>query len=338
MKALIWNGGQDFSIGEAPDPTPEPAQVVVEVIASAVCGSDFHMDDFGAAPPLVLGHENAGTVVEVGSDCGDLAVGARVALNPVQTCGACWCCTNEIPHLCSNVRHLGSTDVPGGWAQYVAIDAANAHEIPEGVDFAHACLAEPVSVCHESFRRASLAGGDSVLIIGDGPFGFLHAQLARAGGAGAVVVAGHYDERLARIAATTGAATCNLHREDLGELLAERIGPPGVDIVIEATGSAAAPDVGIATLRPRGTIVIFSYIWQPRAVDMGLIHMRELSVLGSCRSLNAYRKCLDLMATGAIDAGALVDIQAPLEDHAGVFDRLVNDKKNTFKAVFLPQK
>ncbi|MCD6364683.1 MAG: zinc-binding dehydrogenase [Planctomycetes bacterium] len=104
-----------------------------------------------------------------------------------------------------------------------------------------------------------------------------------------------------------------------------------------ARACSAAPDVGIATLRPRGTIVIFSYIWQPRAVDMGLIHMRELNVLGSCRSLSAYRKCLDLMATGAIDTGALVDIQAPLEDYVRVFDRLVSDKKNTFKAVFLPQ-
>lgn len=335
MKALAWQRGLEFKIEDIPEPNAEPGRVVVRVEAAAICGTDLHTADFGITGPLVLGHEVAGVVHEIGDDAGGLAVGDRVALDPVQVCGACWPCLNGMEHLCGNCRHLGYLDTAGGWAEYVAIDAANAHAIPEGVDFAAACLAEPMAVCYESFQRAGLKEGDAVLIIGDGPFGFLHAQIARAMGAGKIVVAGHYDKRLARISQATGAISCNTHHEDLAGVLAGEIGSPGADIVIEATGAGASANIGLKALRPRGTIVVFSYVWEPEPLDMALVHMRELNVLGSCRSLNAYKKCLDLMGQGQVDTGLLVDLQISLEDYSTALDKLLNHKEDIFKAVFI---
>jgi len=204
------------------------------------------------------------------------------------------------------------------------------------VSFPEASLAEPTAVCYESFARAQLKAGQSVLIIGDGPFGFLHAQLAPAFGAAKVVVAGHYDKRLERIAAVSGALVCNTHHQDLEEMLAREVGPPGVDVAVEATGAAPSPNIGLRALRPRGTLVIFSYIWKPEALDMGLISMRELNVLGSCRSLGAFEPCLKMVADGKLNTAALVNLQVPLAEGPIAMEALRKRKSEIFKAVLLP--
>lgn len=336
MKAIHWLGEKRFQLQDVATPTIGPGEVLVRVEAAAICGSDLHLADFKDTPPLIPGHEVAGTAVEVGSDVDSIAVDDRVALDPVQRCGDCWCCRNGVEHLCTNCRHLGTTQAPGGWAEYVAVDAANANRLPETVEFAAASLLEPAAVCYQSFQRAKLVEGQSVLIIGDGPFGFLHTQIARAQKAGVIVVAGHYDNRLERIVDATGAIACNTHHEDLTEVLAAHVGPPGVDVAIEATGAGPAPGLGIDALRPQGTLVVFSYIWSPEVLDMGLIHMRELNLLGSCRSQGAYGPCLELMGEGAIDTGALVDVEAPLADSNEAIARLSADKGNVFKAILRP--
>lgn len=337
MKALVWHGNHDFRIENVPQPKAGPGQILVRVEAAAICQSDFHMDNFGAKPPLILGHEVAGVVVEVGEDVGHLAVGDRVAIDPVQRCGKCWCCNHGIEHMCLNARHLGDHDVAGGWAEFVAVDRANGYRIPEGVDFPAACLAEPAAVCYHSFRRARFQPGQNVLIIGDGPFGFLHAQIAGALGAAKIIVAGHYDARLRRIVSLTNVIPCNTHSQEMSEVLANKVGFPGVDVVIEATGANASVNLGIKALRPRGTIVIFSYIWKPEPLQMELIHLRELNILGACRSINAYGPSLDMLGEGKIDTSTLIDLQIPLQDYRLAMEKLVEHKAEVFKAILLPQ-
>lgn len=337
MRAIVWKGGQNFQVEQVLAPRAAPGRIVARVEAAAVCGSDSHLDDFGAVPPLIPGHEAAGVVVEVGQGVHGLACGDRVAFDPVQRCGTCWCCTQGIEHLCANYRHLGDRQTPGCWAEYVAIDAANAHSLPEALGFQAACLTEPAAVCYHSLRRGALQPGQRVLIIGDGPFGFLHAQIAAALGAGLVIVAGHYDERLKRIAATTPCLVCNTRTQDLASLLSEEVGPPGVDLAVEATGSGSAPNLAIHALRPRGTLVIFSYIWQPQPLAMNLIHMNEINVVGSCRSRQAYRPVLEMIGAGKINTAAIIDLRSPLEGCLGVMQSLRQKKAEIFKAVFLPQ-
>jgi L-iditol 2-dehydrogenase len=334
MKALVWKGGADFAIENVPMPGAGAGRLVVKVEFAAVCGSDFHLSDFGAVPPLIPGHEAAGTVAEAGKKVTGFKAGDRVALNPVQYCGKCFCCRNRLQHLCVNYRHLGDRDTPGAWAEYVAIDAANAHHVPAGVDLLSASLTEPVAVCYESFLRAGLRKNNSVLIIGDGPFGFLHAQVARASAAKTIIVAGHYPRRLERIAAHTGAIPCNTHVEDIVAVLDRHVQKQGIDIVIEATGAGGSPDIGIRALRPRGTLVIFSYVWKPQPLEMGLIHMKELNVLGACRSLNAFDPSLQLMKRKKINTRLLADVVVPFEECSTAMQMLKQNKASVFKAVF----
>ncbi len=336
MKAIVWHGEQDFKLEEVPEPVPGPDQVVVQIQVTAICCSDFHLQDFETPPPIIPGHEAAGVVAAVGRDVAGVKIGERVTMNPVQYCGNCYSCTSGIEHLCLNTRHLGSGGVAGTWAERVVIDACNLYKIPKGVSFTAAALTEPAAVCCQSFRRAGLKAGDTVLVLGDGPFGFLHTQIAFALGAEKVICAGHYDQRLKRIQERTGALVCNTKRDNLERMVREGVPPPGVDIAVEATGSGSAPSLGLKALRPRGTLVVFSYIWKPEALDMGLIHMKELNVLGSCRSHNTFEPCLELMAEGRVETQGLVDLTVQLQDFSMAFLRLADLKADTFKVVFTP--
>ncbi|MCC6123974.1 MAG: alcohol dehydrogenase catalytic domain-containing protein [Pirellulales bacterium] len=336
MKAVLWTGGETFELQDVPEPIPRPGQIVVKVHASAICGTDFHYADFKSQPPIIPGHEVAGVIVDKSADVGGLTIGEAVAINPVQRCGTCYACENGIGHLCLNTRHLGGEQAPGGWAEYVTADAANAHLLPRGLSFAAAALTEPVAVCYQSFLRAQSRPGQEVLILGDGPFGFLHAVIAKLLGAKTIFVAGHYDERLRRIAEQTRAVTCNSRREDLLEIVRHRTGGLGVDLVIEATGSSDAPNLGIAALRPRGTLVIFSYIWKPCPPDFGTVSMKELNLVGSCRSRGCFDPCLAWMAEGKIPAEKLVDLRVPLAEVNLAITQLKHRKKDIFKAVLLP--
>ncbi|MBN2209894.1 MAG: alcohol dehydrogenase catalytic domain-containing protein, partial [Sedimentisphaerales bacterium] len=130
MKAVVWTGANNFEVQDAPEPTPSKGQVVVKVEAAAICGTDFHYADFQSRPPIIPGHEVAGIVVEKDAKVTTLNIGDAVALDPVQRCGICYACTHDIGHLCLNTRHLGGERAAGGWAEYVAVDAVNAHRIP----------------------------------------------------------------------------------------------------------------------------------------------------------------------------------------------------------------
>ncbi len=336
MKAVLWTGKDNFVISEVKKPVVGPRQVLVSVKAASICTSDFHYADFECIPPLIPGHEVAGIVVETGRDIRKIKTGQRVALDPVQRCGKCVCCKGGISHLCLNTRHLGYSKAPGGWAELVSIDEQNAYPIPKNVSFDEASLTEPAAVCMESLNRAGFRKGQSVLILGDGTFGFIHAMLAKIGGASKIVVAGHYDQRLARIRKKTSAVICNTHTEDLNKIAKKAVGETGFDIVIEATGTAAAPNMGLKLLKPRGTLIIFSYIFKPEALDLATVSMKELNVLGSCRSINCFDKCLKLMGQGKLDMKELIDINVRLDEVEAAMSRLVKDKKNVFKAVLIP--
>lgn len=337
MKAVVWTGNNDFEVQDVPVPKFGADQVLVQVHAASICTTDFHYPEFNCVPPIVPGHEAAGTIAEIGKKVKNLRVGQRVTLDPVQHCGRCSCCTGGCEHLCLHARHLGDTDIPGGWGQFVAIDARNAYPLPDSVPFKSAALTEPAAVCLESFLRADFQKGQTVLVLGDGTFGFIHAMIARILEAGTIIVAGHYDERLQRIAAKTGALTCNTHHEDLSDFLQKQNILPGVDLAIEGTGATAAPNLGLRALRPRGTLIIFSLVWEPEILDLGLLSMKELNVLGSCRSLNCFGQCVEWMRQGLLDVGDLVDIEVPLEKVHEAMELLRKDKKNRFKAVLLPQ-
>jgi threonine dehydrogenase-like Zn-dependent dehydrogenase len=346
MLAAMWMGGRRIEMQEVPTPVPGPNELLIRVRAASLCGSDLDVETFGGKPPLILGHEAAGEVAAVGSmdplpegapaPPRPLRVGDRVALDPVQPCWRCQVCRSGIHHLCPNVRHLATRDVPGTFAEYVIVHHLNAHLLPDGIGFEEAALTEPGAVCLEGIRRGRLSAGEDAVVIGDGPFGFIFAQLARSAGASRLLVAGHYEQRLKTIAAATGATTVNTHKEDLIDRVRESTEGEGAHVVFQATAAHDAINLGLHCLRPRGRHVVFSYMHGQPGIDMATVLMKELEILGSVRSHDTCRVVHRMVQAGRLNLRAVISRVLPLDQLGEAMDLITSKKAEVFKIVLTP--
>ncbi|MBA2470346.1 MAG: alcohol dehydrogenase catalytic domain-containing protein, partial [Chloroflexia bacterium] len=198
MKALRFEEIGRLELVEVENPRIGPDQLLIRTGAATICTSDLHDlhgNPFGIDLPVILGHEGAGTVVEVGAAVTGFRIGDRIAAHPVHPCYQCPTCRAGMDHLCTEMGHFG-LNLPGTFAEWFVVRADRARVIPNEVDFAVAALTEPVCVSLEAVRQANLQPGGSLLVISDGPFGVLMARLAGESGLDRVVLAGHHEYRM----------------------------------------------------------------------------------------------------------------------------------------------
>jgi len=323
VRAAVYRGPRDIRIEEIKEPEPGPGQVLLEVARNGICGSDVHTYTGSAIggpsmhlPGVVLGHEFSGRVRAVGAGVDDLSEGDSVAVAPLEVCGACFACRQGWPNLC---RHLGlyggyGRPLHGGLAPYVVVSKQAVFKVPAGLGVVEAALAEPVAVAVHAVRRAPHTLGASVLVLGAGPIGLAVLQCVRAGGATATIVTDLSSAR--RRAARDMAATAVVDPSvDRPVAVARDLTGPGVDLVFDTTGVDAALQDGIGALRPHGTLVNVAGWQKPAQVDMGRLMAKELDV----RFTMTYDPAVDfpvalgLLATGAVDADAMITDHIPLE-------------------------
>lgn len=290
---------------DRPVPRPAAGEVLVEVRAVGVCGSDVHyfkegrIGPFVVESPLVLGHEAMGVVIACGSSVSTLQPGDRVALEPGVPCGHCPACLGGHYNLCPGVRFLATPPVDGAFCRYVAHDARFAHRVPDSVSDDAAALLEPLSVALWASWKGGIKVGDRVLVTGSGPIGLLATAVARAAGAAEVVVSDIFPERLA-LAARFGATST----VDAGQLSEAR---PDANVLIECSGSPSALDDGLNCVLPAGRAVMVGMSAETQIrVPMSLVQSREITLTGTFRYANTYPAAIALVAAGAIDLDRLV--------------------------------
>ena len=287
-------------------PSPGPRQVLIEVAAVGICGSDVHyfdhgrIADFVVEQPLVLGHEASGTIRAVGAEVRDRAVGQRVALEPQETCGQCRECLTGRYNLCADVQFFATPPVDGAFAQYVVLAAHRAHPVPDSISDEAAALIEPLSVAVWAAQKAAVQPGDRVLVTGAGPVGLLCADVARARGAAWVGVSDTSHYRLETAAARGASEAIDAATGPL----AGRIGP--VDVVLECSGAGPAVRGAFAVAAPAARIVLIGLGAPDLELPVALIQTRELLVTGTFRYANCYPAAIALAASGAIDLDGLV--------------------------------
>jgi L-iditol 2-dehydrogenase len=310
-RAAVLYAPGDVRIEERPTPEPGALEVVVEVAAVGVCGSDVHYYEHGrigprvVRAPLVLGHESAGRVVAIGEQVTRHAVGDRVALEPGLPCGRCRECRVGRYNLCRAVAFFGSPPVDGAFTRYVAQHEDFAHALPDTLSDAAGALMEPLSVALWACEKAGVTAADRVLITGAGPIGLLGVQAARARGATEVIVTDVNARRL-ELARATGATRTVRAGEPL---------EAEADALIECSGHPQALRDGIAALRPGGTAVIVGMSADGEArVPLSLLQARELWLTGTFRYAGTYPTAIALAAAGTIDLEAIVTGQFALED------------------------
>jgi L-iditol 2-dehydrogenase len=325
----------EVAVAPAVVPEPGPLQVLVEVAAVGICGSDVHyydhgrIADFVVREPLVLGHEASGTIRAVGAEVGDRTPGQRVALEPQETCGRCRECLSGRYNLCPQVRFFATPPVHGAFAQYVVLDAIRAHPVPDELSDEAAALIEPLSVAVWAADKVGIKPGDRVLVTGAGPVGLLCADVARARGAAWVGVSDTNDHRLA-VAAERGASqTVNA----LAGALADQIEP--VEVVVECSGAAAAVQAAFAVAAPAARIVLVGMGAPTMELPVAAIQIRELTVTGTFRYANAYPAAIALAASGKVDLDSLVTARFGLEQVAEALTVTKTDP-HTLKPVVYP--
>ena len=335
-KAAIMYGTHDVRLEDVPVPEPGPKEVLVEIRAVGVCGSDVHYYEHGrigsfvVREPLILGHEPSGVVVALGEGATRHEIGERVTLEPGVPDGTCHQCRAGRYNLCPNVRFFATPPINGAFANYVNIHEDFAFRLPDGLSDNAGALMEPLSVGIWACRKANVKAGDHVLVTGAGPIGLLAMQVALAQGATDVTITDVADARL-EIARKTGAArTINVTEEPLDGAGLE------VDALIECSGNPQALKDGILSVGPAGVAVVVGMgPEEESSIPLAFIQNREITLTGTFRYANPYPAAIELAATGKVDLEAIITGHYGLEEAEAALLAGQRDPGNV-KAMVIP--
>ncbi|MFO7917052.1 MAG: zinc-dependent alcohol dehydrogenase family protein [Anaerolineae bacterium] len=306
MKAAVFYGAGDLRIEERERPRAKEGEVLMEVLACGICGTDHHIyhGQFEAKSPVVPGHEYTGRIVEVGKGVRDLAVGDRVAVDPNIHCGACRFCRRGDIHLCKNLCALG-VDIDGGFAELAAVPRKQCYLLPDSVSSLEGALTEPLACCVHGIDLAEVGVGDRVAIIGGGLIGQMLAQLARLRGAGYLILSDPIGARREMALSLGADMVIDPASSDAfqGTPLVE-----GADVVIEAVGSTETAAQAIEWAAPGGAIVWFGVAPPGDRVDVepNLVFRKELTIRGSLVNPHTHDRALALLASGQVDVAPLI--------------------------------
>lgn len=339
MKAVVIHAAGDLRVDEVGEPAAlGPDDVRVKISAGGICGSDLHYfrhGGFGTVrlrEPMILGHEIAGTILDVGPAVTHLGPGQRVAVNPSLACGHCKFCREGLQNHCLDMQFYGSAmrfpHVQGGFRDILTCSAVQAVPVPDTVDLTEAAFAEPLAVCLHAVRRAGSLLGQRVLVTGAGPIGVLIVAAARRAGAAEIVVTDIVDPPLA-IARAVGADRAINVAAEPDALSAYAPHKGAFDVMFEAAGSASPLLAALAVVRPRGIIVQVGQ-GAEATLPMSVIVTKEIDLRGTFRFHSEFATAVGFIA------GRLVDVRPLLTEIVGVDDarrafELASDKGLSMK-------
>jgi L-iditol 2-dehydrogenase len=343
MKSLLLSSYNNLEIAEMPVPAVGASEVLVRVEACGICGSDVHGYDGGSGrriPPIVMGHEAAGTVASVGSGVTGFVVGDRVTFDSTVYCGECAFCKRGEVNLCDNRQVIGVSCGDyrrhGAFAEYVAVPQRILYQLPDGIAFSEAAMLEAASVALHAVRVSDVKSGETALVIGAGMIGLLTLQAAHALGCAKVLIA-DIDETRLKLARDVGAdATLFGSGEKIVAEVMKLTSGRGVDITYEAVGRNETVATAIDCTRKGGTVTLIGNIRPEVTMPLQKVVSRQLRLQGSCASAGEYPQAIELIAAGKIKVGPLITAVAPLEDGPRWFSRLHAGEPNLMKVILTP--
>jgi len=344
MKSLLLSEYNHLEIADMPLPAVAPDEVLVRVEACGICGSDVHGYDGSSGrriPPIVMGHEAAGTVVVVGSSVHGYAEGDRVTFDSTVYCGHCAFCLAGDVNLCDNRQVIGVSCGDyrrhGAFAEYVAVPERILYPLPDTISFAEAALLEAVSVALHAVRVSAVRGGETALVVGAGMIGLLTLQAARAAGCARVFIADIDATRLAFAAQAGADQILDASGGDLLDQVLALTGGRGVDLALEAVGRSETVSSAIDCTRKGGTVTLVGNIQPVVELPLQKVVSRQIRLQGSCASAGEYPQAIDLVAGGQIVVSPLITAIAALEDGPRWFERLHAREPNLMKIILTPR-
>lgn len=318
MKASRFLGNKTFAVTDLPTPHAGPGELVLRNQVCGVCGTDVHIyhGEPGSAdvnPPVVLGHEYSGEVVEVGEGVTGFAVGDHVTVDPNIYCGHCAYCQNGKKQLCPSMEAIGVTR-DGGFAQYSLIPAAQAFKLEPTVPWEAAAMAEPLACCLHGIDLAGIQVGDKVCVVGGGAIGLLMVQLAKLSGASQIVLS-EPNEKRRQVGLQLGAnAALDPTRPDAQEAFAQVL-DGGANVVIECVGNVPAVKSAFQFADKGATVLLFSVPKVDATFDLPLfdVYKKELTIKGSFVNPDTHARAVALINSGKVDFGPIITHRFPLD-------------------------
>jgi L-iditol 2-dehydrogenase len=344
MKSLLLSEYSHLEIADLPLPSAGEDEVLVRVEACGICGSDVHGYDGSSGrriPPIVMGHEAAGTVASVGADVKNYFQGDRVTFDSTVYCGKCDYCARGQINLCDNRQVIGVSCGDyrrhGAFAEYVVVPERILYPLPADFSFTDAAMLEAVSVALHAVKVSQAVGGETALVIGAGMIGLLTLQAARAAGCARVLIADVDASRL-DLAKQVGAEEI-LHCSG-AELVAEVLrltNGKGVDLAFEAVGRNETVAAAIDCTRKGGTVTLVGNIAPEVTLPLQKVVTRQLRLQGSCASSGEYPEAIQLIVSGKIQVKPLITAVASLEEGPRWFERLHAHEPNLMKIILTPR-
>jgi len=343
LKALIYTKPYCLEYSDFPDPVVGDDDVLIRVKACGICGSDvqgFTGKTGRRIPPLVMGHEAAGIVEDMGKNVKDFERGDRVCFDSTVYCNRCEPCQKGYYNRCENRQVLGVSTPDfkrhGAFAEYVAVPWWIASKIPDHLSFTHASLLEPTSIGMHAANRAPISANDTIVIIGAGTIGLFILQASRLRDAGKVFVSDINEFRLDAAKKLGADVVVNPVKSDLIETIFKETKNKGADVTFEAVGYAKTFQDAISVTKTGGHLIAVGNVEKTAEFNLQQFVASELTFRGSYASSGEFRNCIELVASGKINVEPLISDVLPLEDGPRAFDRLLKAEENLLKIVLEP--
>jgi len=324
-------------VREWPDPRIQnPNEVLIEVKACGICGSDVHFYEWPEEMntqllkvltlPRVLGHEAAGVLMEVGKEVRDFKVGDRVVCETWGGCGLCYYCRLGRFNHCLHQKRIGQK-ADGGMAKYLVVPSLSLYKIPESLSYNEGAVVEPLGVALHAFERSRIKPGDDLMIIGPGPIGLLGAMLARAMGVGKLFVLGlGVDQDRLKVASSLGARSLQVDLDPCQEVILQATDGKGVDVVLDTSGARDSIPFALKLLKQGGEILEIG-IGPSFSFDYVELVRKEAILIGSYRRLpSTWMRAINMIATKRVDVSPVITHLLPLEKTKEGFEALIQRK------------
>lgn len=336
MKSAVFYGKHDLRVEESPIPEVGAEDVLIEVKACGVCGTDVHIyeGDKGAAavtPPTILGHEFSGVITKVGANVKELKVGDRVCIDPNNYCGKCDPCRHGVAHYCEHMIGYGTT-VNGGFAQFCAVDQKQVYKLGDQTTFEQGAMSEPVACCLHGIDMCDIKPGHQVVVIGGGMIGLLMMQLSKLAGAAKVAMVEPVEEKR-EVAKKLGAdVVIDPFNEDVKSVL-RNAGFNWIQTVIECAGLTSTIEQAIDIVDHTGTVMMFGLTKPDDTISLKPFEVFQKEIILKASYINPYtqRRALDLIDSKRLDVSSMVYKVASLEE----LEDVLKDPKLRAKGKFI---
>lgn len=343
MKALVLEEYNKLVYKDFPDPEVAGHEVLVKVEAVGICGSDVHGMDGSTGrrkPPIVMGHEAAGTISALGKDVSGWAVGDRVTFDSTIYRLDDWYTRKGLYNLSDNRMVLGVSPDEyrrhGAFAEYVNIPQHILYKIPDNVTFTQASMVEPVAVAAHAVELNPVLWNDTAVVVGSGMIGLFVIQVLRAKGCGTIIAVDLEEERLALAKELGADVVLNPNNDDIPKEVKAITGGRGADMAFEVVGIAPTVTTAIQSVRKGGTVTLVGNLAPSVEIPLQAIVTQQLRLQGSCAICGEYPAVLDMIARKAINVEAILSAEAPLSEGAEWFQRLYNKEPGLIKVVLKP--